>query len=438
MKNQERKKLNIGVFGGYRGYTMIKVLFSHPNARLAAVCDKFEPLLDKVKDQAEKLGIEVACYNNFEDFLAHPDLDAVVLANYANEHATYAVRCLRAGKHVLSEVLPCETMAQAVELIETVEETGLVYAYAENYCYMQHTFEMWKRYKTGELGEAHYGEGEYIHDCSYIWPDITYGERDHWRNRMYPTFYCTHSLGPLMTITGLRPKSVVGFETVPNKDGEMARGTCNTAGIEMVTMENGAVFKSIHGGLKREPSSINYELYCEKGMMESGRFYRNSQKHGYLSEGHCLNLYKEGEVLCHGDWEKYNPEATVAKEARLQAGVEGHGGSDFYPTHCFIEKILGGKDAEWSIDVYTAVDMGICGILAWRSVLNGNTPVAIPNLRNKEERDAWRNDHACTTPEVAGDQLLPVSSFPRVCEPCSDEVYEDVRRIWLGRQNRRI
>ena len=100
-------------------------------------------------------------------------MDAVVLANYATEHATFAIRCMNKGKHVLSEVLPCETMAQAVELIETVERTGLVYAYAENYCYMTHTFEMWRRYRTGELGMALYGEGEYIHDCSAIWPQIT-------------------------------------------------------------------------------------------------------------------------------------------------------------------------------------------------------------------------------------------------------------------------
>ena len=49
-----------------------------------------------------------------------------MLANYATEHSIYAVRALKKGKHVLSEVLPCETMAQAVELIETVEETGMI------------------------------------------------------------------------------------------------------------------------------------------------------------------------------------------------------------------------------------------------------------------------------------------------------------------------
>ena len=77
--------------------------------------------------------------------------------------------------------------------------------------------------------------------------------------------------------------------------------------------------------------------------------------------------------------------------------------------------------------------MGICGILAYRSVLNGNQPIDVPNLRNKEEREAYRNDHACTTPEVAGDQLLPRSSFGEPDIP--DEVYQNVRQLFLEGKN---
>lgn len=88
---------------------------------------------------------------------------------------------------------------------------------------------------------------------------------------------------------------------------------------------------------------------------------------------------------------------------------------------------------KYSIDVYQAVDMGICGILAYRSILNGNAPVQVPNLRNKEERDAWRNDNACTDPAVAGDQLLPISIYGEQNIP--DEVYENVRQLWLSGKN---
>ena len=37
-------KLKIGVFGAYRGMTMINVLLNHPDAELVAVCDKYVPV----------------------------------------------------------------------------------------------------------------------------------------------------------------------------------------------------------------------------------------------------------------------------------------------------------------------------------------------------------------------------------------------------------
>ncbi len=416
------KKVKIGVFGGARGFVMIKQLLDNPDAELVAVCDKYQPILDKVQGSAEEKGLNVALYNNFDDFLKH-DMDAVVLANYATEHSIFAIKCLEAGKHVMSEVLPAETPAQMVELIEAVEKSGLVYTYAENYCYMKAPFEMRLRYQRGDIGEAMYLESEYIHDCSSIWPDITYGDPDHWRNHLYATFYCTHSVGPMLTITGLRPTSVVGFEVIPfNTEKQIKTSLVRSAGIEMITLENGAVCRSIHGCLKREPGSVNYQVYGETGMMESKRYNEAD-----------FNIYKESsdpDVYCKGEWEKYEPVIDIQKDAASK--VSGHGGSDFFTTYFFIQRILGRPDGDYSIDVYTAADMGLCGILAYRSILAGNKPMQIPNFRNKEERDAWRDDNACTNPKIAGDKLLPKSSYklPEI----SEEIYANVKKQWLDRQ----
>ncbi len=421
-------KLKIGVFGGARGYTMIKVLFKHPDAELVAVCDKYKPLLDKVAAEACGLGLDVALYTDFDEFIKH-DMNAVILANYANEHAPFAIRALRAGMHVMTEVLPCETMAQAVELIEAVEETGLVYAYAENYCYMRHAFEMQARYAAGEIGDVVYMEGEYIHDCTSIWPGITYGDPEHWRNRMHANFYCTHSIGPMLTITGRRPVRVVGFEA-PLPEDYKVTGMTRGAGIEMITLDNGAIARSVHGDMKREPSISTYMIYGQKGMMEASRFPGEKKLEGAGIKASykdpLMHVYKEGEEYCRGTWENYEPEPRIAAEKARE--FSSHGGSDFYATHFFIEKILGNPDGKYSIDVYSAVDMGICGILAYRSVLGGNIPIDIPNLRNPEERDAWRHDNACTTPEVAGDMLLPRTSHPH--EEVPSETYDYHRRLW--------
>ena len=67
-------------------------------------------------------------------------------------------------------------------------------------------------------------------------------------------------------------------------------------------------------------------------------------------------------------------------------------------------------------------------MFAFRSILNNSAPVEIPNLRNKEEREKWRNDVACTDPTVAGDQLLPArkGGTPEI----DPKVYEYQKLKW--------
>lgn len=423
-----RDKVRIGVFGAYRGMTMIRVLANHPDATLVAVCDKYQPALEKVRRLAEEAGLDVELYTDFDSFEKH-DMDAVVLANYANEHAIYAVRLLRGGRHVLSEVLPCETMSQAVDLIEAVEDSGKVYAYAENYCYMSHSFEMWRRYEKGEIGDVMYAEGEYIHDCSSIWPAITYGDPKHWRNNIHPNFYCTHSVGPVLTITGHRPIRVSGFTTQRNCAAEsMGRRAGVRAGIEIITLDNGAIVKSVHGELKREPGCQPYRIYGTKGCMETEMFPTDDFSDGKAWKQKVF-VYREGAKVCTGETEVYSPDLSAFSNA-FQKGME-HGGSDFYPTHYFIEKILGREEGKhYSIDVYQAVEMGIVGILAYRSVLAGGVPIEVPNLRNPEEREKWRKDCRCTNPEIAaGEDLLPCA--PEGNLESAPEVYERVCEMWL-------
>ena len=408
-------KLKIGVFGAHRGMTMIQQLLHHPDAAVCAICDKHRPSLETAGKAADEAGVKVELFEDFEQFI-QADMDAVVLANYAHQHAPYAIRLLKSGRHVMSEVLTCANLAEAVELIETVESTGKIYQYAENYCFFNTTSEMRKRYQAGDIGEFMYGEGEYIHDCGSIWPRITYGERDHWRNRSNVTFYCTHSLGPLLHMTGLRPVKVQGFEGRNQPWMRQLGNPGGTYAVELVTLENGGAVKSIHGGLKREPGSINYEIYGNRGSMETDRW--DGQLHIYRETGGC----------CVGEHEKYAPAFPVA-------GVEGatHGGSDFFTVHYFIRSLLGDSEAmAQAIGVHEAVDMCIPGILAFRSILNGGQAVDIPNLRLPAEREKYRHDTFCAFQESAGDQYVRGDAAQPEQPEIPDEVYEEVRRKWLS------
>jgi hypothetical protein len=187
-------------------------------------------------------------------------------------------------------------------------------------------------------------------------------------------------------------------------------------GIEILTLNNGAIVKSVHGDLKHVTHHYNYQLNGDKGALKD------------LGDGQ-LAAYIEGDKgNGKGDHETYTPTHVIS-----EAEHTGHGGGDFYTTHYFIQSILGDETAkERSIGVYEAVDMSIPGILAYRSIVNGNASVDVPNLRNKAERDAYRNDTFCTFKEAAGDQCVP--SNIHIKEPIPDSVYEEVKRIWLAEE----
>ena len=186
----------------------------------------------------------------------------------------------------------------------------------------------------------------------------------------------------------------------------------------MVTLENGAIIKSVHGGLYKD--NIWYCMYGSKGVMESDR--EQAEGNEYI---HKINVNAD-EYECGYETAKkefYKP--THGMEDKLDGF--GHGGSDFYSMYNFIEKLKGNPDAD-IIDIYEALDMSLPGLFAYRSILDGNASKQIPNLRNKEERDAWRNDTACTDPEVAGDMLLP--TFSKGTPEIDDAVYEYVKQLW--------
>lgn len=316
---------------------------------------------------------------------------------------------------MLSEVLPVQNFAEAVALVEAVEKTGKIYDYAENYCYMPAPREMRRLYQSGALGAFEYGEGEYLHNCEPIWPEITYGDPAHWRNNMSAFFYCTHSIGPLIHITGLKPVKVTGFEFPYNERMARMGAKAGWGSMIVITLENGAVL-SIHG-VGPGKSSVWYSVYGSLGCAES----RRENGAGDFCIYTNLDRY-EGENIDRRT--AYNP----VDKLSARAEATGHGGSDFYTMWNFVSKILGENDAE-TIDVYEAMDMFLPGLLAYRSVLNGGIPMEVPDLKDAKQRDKYRNDFACTDPKAANDQLLP--SYSKGNPEVPAEVYEKTRKAYL-------
>lgn len=416
------KQVKIGVFGGGRGISMVEFCTKYSEAKLVAICDKSQEVMDNVKEfiakanEKNEIKTEVNYYYDFEEFIKE-DMDAVILANYATEHAPFAIRCLERGLHVLSDIAPVKNLAEAVRLVEAVEKSGKIYAFGENCCFFPGVMEMRRNYRAGKYGKFLYGECEYIHDCSHIWPQITYGDKDHWRNRMYATFYCTHSIGPMIHITGERPKYVTGYELLPSPRLTNLGYLKGTAGIEMITTESGAVIKSMHGDLHHY--CLYYSLYGTEGCVETDR--KGKMQYNQLNEWQDEKLTESNAL--HGD-------------SNALKMLEMHGGADYYNMHFFVQKILGVEnEGEELIDVYEALDMFLPGLLAYKSVFEGGKPIEIPDLRKKEERDKYRNDTFCVDLDESNPMRVP--SYSKGDPDIPDEVYAKVRQMYLDGEEKK-
>ncbi|HET7559748.1 MAG TPA: Gfo/Idh/MocA family oxidoreductase [Limnochordia bacterium] len=369
----------MGVLGTRRGMAFAEAAAQVPGARVVAFCGRDPRRLELVGERYP----EAQLLTSYDELVALPEVDAVIVANYADEHAPAACRALGAGKHVLSEVPAFNTIAEGVELVRTVEATGRRYMLAENFCYLPWVQEMRRLYEAGDLGEIRYAEGEYVHftrDVLHQLIDLDLPH--HWRLWIPPTFYITHSLGPILRISGLRPAAVqaaTGLLQTRNGGPPLP-----SPALETVRLENGALVKSLHGGpYPREPWQPWTLLGGTNGCIENDRWLDPHQLTRYL-DGQGVRRYRA-------------PLAEYAARAQ-------HWGADYFVLERFVASVRG--EAAPDFDVYMAADVTLCGHMAWRSVLSGGGWVEVPDFRDEAVRRAWADDRASCRPDApAGDRL---------------------------------
>ena len=388
--------IRVGVLGADRGRSL-----AH-NAKLSgmelvAVCDNFPARLEKaVKDMG------VVGYADFDEFLKH-DMDAIIVASCFHQHAPFAIKALKAGKHVLSETATNNTLREGVELYRVAKESGLVYMLAENYCYTRFNQEMKKLYEAGEIGECLYAEGEYNHpmdirSCFRYTPGVY-----HWRRQNPLCYYITHALSPMMYVTNTVPREV-SCSALPN-GGYVA----------LVRMSNGAIFR-IFGGVAGH--SCAYEFHGSCGAMES------VHGHGYFGP-QTLRVWHEPWDLKEGQEEEkvYLPNWPGDREI---ANAAGHGGGDFFVEVNFAKAIREGVQPD--IDAYNGIMASNVGIIAWKSVHQNGAFLKVPDLLDEQACEEMLEDNWTCFDNVENSRLYPREMLIR--NPIPDEQIPIAREEW--------
>jgi len=114
--------VNIGIVGAGRiGQVHAETLSRLPNARAVHIVDTIEKA---AQSAATKFGIPRVS-TRFEDLVENKDIHAVFICSPSTLHAAQIKACCAAGKHIFCEKPLAITLAEADEVIQTVERSGV-------------------------------------------------------------------------------------------------------------------------------------------------------------------------------------------------------------------------------------------------------------------------------------------------------------------------
>jgi len=110
--------VRLGVIGaGGRGMFVMAAFQRNPAVRVTAVCDVYQPNLERGLTAASTESSKARSYSHYPDLLGDKDVDAVLIATPEHWHYQMVIDSLAAGKDIYVEKPLCHTPEQGVKLL---------------------------------------------------------------------------------------------------------------------------------------------------------------------------------------------------------------------------------------------------------------------------------------------------------------------------------
>jgi predicted dehydrogenase len=209
--------VRIGILGyGAIGHEHNEAIQAVPGLELVAVCDR-NPLR---LDAARLLAPDVVAHDDGDALLAADDVDLVIVSTPPSSHADWALRALRAGKHVVVEKPFCLTTAEADEMLDAAAATQRTLAVYQNRRWDRDYLTLKHLLRSGAIGDVFHYEsfvGTYAHPCNYWHSDeeVSGGAIYDWGSH-YLDWVLDLFQQPVAAVTGAAHKRV--WHDVTNAD----------------------------------------------------------------------------------------------------------------------------------------------------------------------------------------------------------------------------
>lgn len=367
-------KVRIGIVGGSFGTTF--QFHEDPGCTVEAVCE-LDPERLRLLQETYNCGKK---YRTFDEMLKDPNINAVGIFTDAPQHVSHATAAMKAGKHVLSAVPAGISIAECEELLEVVKSTGMTYMMAETSWYHQTIISARKWLAEGRFGDIYYTEAEYHHAGLEVLFENEDGSKT-WRHGFPPMHYPTHCTALLTGLTGetLTEVSCIGWG---NDDPRWTGNAWNNPfwnETALFTTSGGNAFRAAIFWYGAHRGTERAQWYGEKMSFFAPHpnglgpvIVRTSDQ----TEKDLGGFERQLPAFEHYEQELWWGTDMLPEPMRHESY---HDGSHTFLTHEFVDALLNGRRP--AIDVVTALNLTVPGIVAHQSALKGGERLSIPQYR---------------------------------------------------------
>ncbi len=388
-------KFGLGIIGlGARGVHFGgRDFLKSGNCYVTCVCDVFQ---ERVDSAINELGGNITGYTNVDDFLEHPDLDAVVVATNDMTHADIAVKVLAKKKHLYLEKPMAQTIEDCDRIIDAwTGESVFMVGLELRYCTLMQ--ECKKIVERGDIGRIIIGT--VVDNVSVGGNYYFHGPR---RKKQYIKSLIlekgTHSLDLANWLIDDSPVKVYasGGLDVFGGDGEDINCVDCDKKSECHYYRNDKVFIMDYGAEVKETTLdkcvyskecdthdnslviIDYEKGARLSYMECHFTPEYSREFMFVGDkGKMTAFYNNEQEFKIMVWKRHEEKPVYYYPPKVE-GLGAHGGGDDGIIREFSKRILSGKPC--MIGIKGARDSAAIAIAAYQSEESG-LPVTIPHNR---------------------------------------------------------
>ena len=169
-----QQALRVAVIGyGWWGKTIVATLQSSPLLKVEMVIEQEE--VPRLAAQALGATQDFTVSSMFEDAIANPNVEAVVLCTPHKLHAAPIAAAAKAGKHVFCEKPLCLSFADAVQAVAACKAANVQLGIGHERRFEPAIIELRRRIANGDLGTILQIEGNFSQDKFFALPP------DNWR-----------------------------------------------------------------------------------------------------------------------------------------------------------------------------------------------------------------------------------------------------------------